>query len=74
MPKNVWTLPKRMEQLAGPAKRIGRRFAYGAAVYWALNVILVAAELRWHILYRLTLWDIEQLKTLAPIFAQLTHR
>ena len=71
--KTVWTLPKRMEQHAGPAKGIAKRFAYGAAAYWALYVILVAVELRWHILYRLTLWDVEQLKTLAPTFAQLMH-
>lgn len=63
-----------MAELAGPVKRMARRFTYGAVVYWALNVILLAVELRWHVLYRLTVWDIEQLRTLAPIFAQLTHR
>lgn len=63
-----------MEEHAGPLKRIASRFAYGAAIYWALNIALLAAELRWHILSRLTVWDIEQFKSLAPIFEKLTHR
>ena len=62
-----------MEQLTGPIRRIASRFAIGAAIYWTLNVVLVAAEIRWHILYRLTLWDVEQFKSLGPIFAKLTH-
>lgn len=65
---------KRMEIGAGSVKRIASRFAYGAAIYWALNVALLAAELRWHILYRLTLWDIQQLRALAPVLTRLMHR
>jgi hypothetical protein len=62
-----------MELLARPTNRIASRFAYGAAVYWGLNVILLAAEARWHVLLRLTLWDVAEIKTLAPLLARLLH-
>ncbi len=38
-----------------------------------LNIALVAAEAKWHLIYRLTMWDITQLRMLAPLFAQLAH-
>ena len=38
-----------------------------------LNIALVAAEAKWHLIYRLTIWDIAQLRTLAPLFTQLAH-
>jgi hypothetical protein len=40
---------------------------YGAIIYWGLNVALVIAEMRWHLLARLTSWDIEQFVTLAKM-------
>jgi len=42
-----------------------RRFFYGATVYWGVNLLLLGAELRWHIFYRLTVWDITTLRALA---------
>lgn len=62
-----------MEQLARPTKRIGKRFAWGAGAYLALNLILVGAEARWHILARLTVWDISELKTLSSMLSQIMH-
>jgi len=44
-----------------------------ASAYWLLNLILVGAEARWHLLYRLTLWDIATLRALAPTFGRLIH-
>jgi len=60
-----------MEQLVRPTKRLGKRFAWGATVYLALNFVLLIAEARWHILARLTVWDISELKTLTVMLAQL---
>jgi len=57
-----------MQLIARPLNRFTSRLAYGAVAYWGLNVALVAAEARWHLLYRLTVWDIVQLKSLASIF------
>jgi hypothetical protein len=62
-----------MEQLVRPTKRLGKRFAWGAAAYLALNFLLLAAEARWHILARLTVWDISELKTLGTMLSQLHH-
>jgi len=47
---------------------IASRFAYGAIAYWGLNIALVIAEMRWHLLARLTAWDIAELVTLARMF------
>ena len=51
-----------------------RRWLYGAALYWALNIALLFAEVQWHILSRLTIWDIETLRSLVPMTAELVHR
>jgi hypothetical protein len=54
-----------MDMLARPANRIVSRFFYGTAAYWTLNAALALAEVRWHLLYRLTLWDISQFKVIG---------
>jgi hypothetical protein len=45
----------------------------GVVVYWALNAGLIVAEARWHLLYRLTVWDLSQLKPYAPMLGKLFH-
>ena len=62
-----------MVRLLRPANRSGIRPAYYVAGYWVLNIALVAAEAKWHLIYRLTLWDITQLRMLAPLFARMVH-
>ena len=62
-----------MERLARIASRLGPRCAFGVAVYWMLNVGLLFAEARWHVLSRLTVFDIEQIKILAPQLGKLVH-
>ena len=57
-----------MDMLARRPSRVASRVFYGTAAYWTLNVALLLAEARWHILYRLTLWDLSQLKALGPVF------
>jgi hypothetical protein len=64
-----------MDTLARRPTRIASRFLFGTVAYWTLNVALVAEEIRWHLLYRLTLWDISQLKAIGPVIyhAVRTH-
>jgi hypothetical protein len=62
-----------MERLARIATRLGPRCAFGVAGYWVANVALLFAEARWHVLSRLTVFDIEQIKLLAPELAKLAH-
>jgi hypothetical protein len=62
-----------MALLARWLKRIAPRLLYGSAAYWGANVALVAIEVRWHPLYRLTLWDIAQLKPYAPLLQHLVR-
>lgn len=62
-----------MEQLVRPTKRLGKRFAWGAAGYLTINFLLLAVEARWHILAKLTVWDISELKTLSSMLVQTLH-
>lgn len=62
-----------MQQLVRPTKRLGKRFAWGASVYLGLNFLLLIVEARWHILARLTVWDITELKTLTVMLSQGMH-
>ena len=62
-----------MERLAQVPNRLAQRTLYGTTAYWMLNIVLVAAEMRWHLLYRLTVWDLSTLKTLGPLLAKHLH-
>jgi hypothetical protein len=62
-----------MEHLVRLTKPVGTRFAWGAGVYLALNFVLLGVEARWHVLARLTVWDISELKTLTVMLGQLMH-
>ena len=53
--------------------RPGIRSVYYVLGYWMLNVVLVIIEARWHPIYRLMLWDISQLQSLAPMLANLAR-
>ena len=60
-------------RLLRPATKSGPRYFYYVAAYWMLNILLVVAEARWHLIYQLTMWDIAKFKNLAPLFAQAVH-
>jgi hypothetical protein len=62
-----------MVSLLRVAKRSGARAFYYVAAYWMLNIALVVAEARWHLIYKLTLWDIAELRSLGPLFSHLAH-
>jgi hypothetical protein len=38
--------------------RFLRRSIYGVGAYWALNLLLLITEARWHVLYRLTVLEV----------------
>jgi hypothetical protein len=46
---------------------------FGLVTYCALNFAVLAAEARWHVLTKLTLYDVAQIKTLLPMIARLLH-
>ena len=62
-----------MDMLARGPSRLASRFVFGTAAYWTLNVALLLAEARWHILYRLTMWDVTQLRAIAPVLYHAVH-
>jgi hypothetical protein len=53
-----------MERLEQAPKRSTLWPAYAVAAYWAINLALFLAELRWHILSRLTAFDISLVRVL----------
>ena len=62
-----------MQRLARPRATFGSRLAFGAVMYWTLNAALLFQEARWHLLYRLTLWDVAQLRAIGIALASTTH-
>ena len=52
---------------------IAGRSTLGIVTYCTLNALIIAAEARWHLLYRLTLWDLSQIRTLIILIARLIH-
>jgi hypothetical protein len=62
-----------MQLLARPAKLLSTRYTYSAMVYLGINIAFILAELRWHLFYRLTLWDASQIRTLALLLAKALH-
>ena len=56
-----------MDMLARRPNRVASRFLFGTVAYWGLNVVLAVEEIKWHLIYRLTLWDISQFKALGPL-------
>jgi hypothetical protein len=62
-----------MVRLGRRSTRPGFKSLYYVAAYWILNIALVLIEARWHVIYRLTLWDISEFEKLGPLFAKLAH-
>jgi hypothetical protein len=50
-----------MDRLTPPPHPILQRSVYSAGAYWALNLLLIGVEARWHVLYHLTVWDVRTL-------------
>lgn len=49
------------------------RSGLSGILYVAANYVLVAAEAHWHVLYRLTAFDVAAFRALAPNLARLIH-
>jgi hypothetical protein len=62
-----------MQLLARHPGRTTSRFALGAVAYWGLNAALLAEEVRWHLLYRLTIWDVSAIRSLLPLHGKTGH-
>ncbi|HEY1867119.1 MAG TPA: hypothetical protein VGG70_02415 [Candidatus Cybelea sp.] len=62
-----------MEQIRPARNRVVHRSMFGLVTYCALNFAVLAAEARWHVLTKLTLYDVAQIKTLLPMIARLLH-
>jgi hypothetical protein len=54
-----------MDQLTQALHRTLQRSLLGAGAYWALNLLMIIAEARWHVLYHLTVLDFRALYVLA---------
>lgn len=56
-----------MQLPARARNRLTARLTYGVTAYWTLNALLIAEEARWHLLCRLTIWDLATLRALGLI-------
>jgi hypothetical protein len=59
-----------MERLTRASNRFLARLGQGAAGYVVINLLLLATEAKWHLIYRLMLWDISEMKTLGFLVGQ----
>lgn len=59
-----------MERLARRYKRFLACVGQGTVGYVAMNLLLMGAEAKWHLLYRLTVWDMSEMKLVAILLAQ----
>ena len=62
-----------MEQIRPATHRVVKRSMYGVVTYFAMNFLVLAAELRWHVLTKLTVYDVTQFKTHLPMIGKLLH-
>jgi hypothetical protein len=62
-----------MQRPAPAPARVGQRAFYGIFAYWAVNLSLVLAEARWHVLYHLTAWDVAALRAIAVAAVHHVH-
>ncbi|HEX4015066.1 MAG TPA: hypothetical protein VHX17_14415 [Candidatus Cybelea sp.] len=62
-----------MERLTRKYKRFLAYLGQGTVGYLAVNLVLMAAEAKWHLLYRLTVWDMSEMKLVAILLAQTAH-
>ncbi|MFZ1018552.1 MAG: hypothetical protein WAN39_11845 [Candidatus Cybelea sp.] len=59
-----------MERLTRASNQFLSRLGQGAIGYVGVNLLLLAAEAKWHLIYRLMLWDISEMKTLGVLVGQ----
>ena len=62
-----------MQRLTRFARRVLSGLAHGSLAYLGLNAILLVEEARFHLLYRLTVWDISTLRLVALLVGQKLH-
>ena len=62
-----------MQRLTQATTHFGTGMTHGAASYFGLNVVLLIAEARWHIVYHLLLWDVSEMKTFAFLLGKTLH-
>ncbi|MGA2761069.1 MAG: hypothetical protein ABSF08_12215 [Candidatus Cybelea sp.] len=62
-----------MQRLTQATTHLGNNLAHGAASYFGLNVVLLIAEARWHLVWRLMLWDVSEMKTFGFLLGKTLH-
>lgn len=62
-----------MQRLTRIVKRVLSGLAHGSLAYLALNAILLVEEARFHLLYRLMVWDLAELRLFGVLLGQRLH-
>jgi hypothetical protein len=64
---------QKMQRLTRIAKRLVSGLAHGSVAYLGLNAILLVEEARFHLLYRLMVWDVSELRLFGFLLGQRLH-
>jgi hypothetical protein len=62
-----------MQRLTQATTHLGTSMAHGAASYLGINVVMLIAEARWHIVWRLMIWDVNEMKTFGFLLGKTLH-
>jgi hypothetical protein len=62
-----------MERLTRSFNQLASRLTKIGTGYLGVNIVLLAAEARWHLIYHLTLWDVSEMKTFGFLLGKTLH-
>ena len=62
-----------MQRLTRFARRVLSGLAHMSLAYLLLNAILLVEEARFHLLFRLTVWDMSELRLFGLLLGQKLH-
>lgn len=62
-----------MQRLTRFLKRVLSGLAHGSLAYLGINAILLVEEARFHLLFRLTVWDISELRLFGILLGHQLH-
>jgi hypothetical protein len=70
-PERVHT--EMMQRLTRTLRRIAPFLARGGLAYFGVNLLLLAEEAHYHLIFRLMLWDVSQLKLFGFLLSKTLH-
>jgi hypothetical protein len=62
-----------MERVTRAFSHIAARVVKVSGGYLAINAVMLLAEVRWHLISRLTIWDVSEMHRFLVLLGQQLH-